>query len=58
MNKLRVVLSLMTRDSDYQLEQAKAAEAVAQQQNVVLEIFYADGNSVTQSSQLLNLIHT
>ncbi len=57
MNKLRVVLSLMTRDSDYQLEQAKAAEAVAQQQNVDLEIFYADGNSVTQSTQLLNLIH-
>lgn len=57
MNKLRVVLSLITRDNDYQLEQAKAAEAVAQQQNVELEIFYADGNSVTQSAQLLDAIH-
>ena len=57
MNKLRVVLSLITRDSDYQLEQTKAAEAVAQQQNVDLEIFYADGNSVTQSWQLLDSIH-
>jgi ABC-type sugar transport system substrate-binding protein len=57
MNKLKVVLSLMTRDSDYQLAQAKAAEAVAQRQNLDLEIFYADGNPVTQSSQLLNLIH-
>jgi hypothetical protein len=56
-NNLKVVLSLITRDNDYQLEQAKAAEAVAQKQNVELEIFYADGNSITQSSQLLDAIH-
>src|ERR1019366_598687 len=56
-NRLKVVLSLITSDNDYQLEQAKAAEAVAHQQNVDLEIVYADGNSVTQSSQLLDLIH-
>jgi ribose transport system substrate-binding protein len=56
-NKLKVVLSLITRDNDYQLEQAKAAEAVAHQRNVDLEIFYADNDSVTQSSQLLDVIH-
>ena len=48
MDKLRVVLSLITRDNDYQLEQAKAAEAVARQENIELEIFYADSNSVTE----------
>lgn len=57
MNKLKVVLSLITRDNDYQLEQAKAAEVVAQQHNVELEIVYANSNSVTQSSQLLDLIY-
>ena len=57
MNRLKVVLSLITRDSDYQLEQAKAAEAVAGKQNIDLEIFYADSNSITQSSQLLDAIH-
>lgn len=57
MNKLKVVLSLITRDNDYQLEQAKAADAVARQQDVDLEIFYADSNSITQSAQLLDAIH-
>ncbi len=57
MNRLKVVLSLITRDNDYQLEQAKSAEGVANLQNVDLEIFYADSNSVTQSSQLLDQIH-
>lgn len=57
MNKLKVVLSLITRDNDYQLEQAKAADAVAHQHDVDLEIFYADSNSITQSAQLLDAIH-
>jgi ABC-type sugar transport system substrate-binding protein len=57
MKKLKVALSLITRDNDYQQEQAKAADAVAQQHNVELEIVYADSNSVTQSSQILDLIH-
>jgi ribose transport system substrate-binding protein len=56
-NQLKAVLSLITRSNDYQLEQAKAAELVARAQNVDLEILYADGNSVTQSSQLLDVIH-
>jgi len=57
MNMRKVVLSLITRDNDYQLEQAKAAEAVAHQQKLDLKVFYADSNSVTQSSQLLDAIH-
>lgn len=57
MNKLKVILSLITRDNDYQREQAKSAEAVALQHNVDLEVVYADNDSVTQSSQLLALMH-
>lgn len=57
MNKIKIVLSLITRDNDYQREQAKSAELVAHQHNVDLEVVYANNDSVTQSSQLLDLMH-
>lgn len=57
MEKLKAVLSLITRDNDYQLEQATAAEAVARQHNVDLEVVYANSDSVVQSSQLVELIY-
>lgn len=57
MKKLKFVLSLITRDNDYQREQAKSAEAVAGRMNLDLEICYADSDSVTQSSQLLDAVH-
>ena len=57
MSKIKFVLSLITRENDYQREQARAAEAAASRLNVDLEIVYADSDSVTQSSQLLDLIH-
>jgi ABC-type sugar transport system substrate-binding protein len=57
MSKIKFVLSLITRENDYQREQAKSAEAVAVRLGVDLEILYADSDSVTQSSQLLDLIH-
>lgn len=56
-SKLKFVLSLITRDNDYQREQAKAAETAALRLNVDLEILYADNDSVTQSSQLLDALH-
>jgi ribose transport system substrate-binding protein len=56
-SKSKFVLSLITRENDYQREQAKTAEAAAQRANVDLEILYADNDSVTQSSQLLDVIH-
>jgi len=57
MGKLKFVLSLITDENDYQREQAKSAEVVAQHLDVDLEILYADSDSVTQSSQLLDAIH-
>jgi ABC-type sugar transport system substrate-binding protein len=57
MSKIKFVLSLITRENDYQREQAKAAEGVADRLHVDLEILYADSDSVTQSSQLLDAIH-
>lgn len=57
MSKIKFVLSLITRENDYQREQARVAEIAAHRLNVDLEILYADNDSVTQSSQLLEVIH-
>jgi len=57
LSKFKFVLSLITRENDYQREQARAAEAAALRLDVDLEILYADSDSVTQSSQLLDIIH-
>jgi ribose transport system substrate-binding protein len=57
MSKIKFVLSLITRENDYQREQARAAQVVADRLDVDLESLYAGSDSVTQSSQLLDVIH-
>ena len=57
MSKIKFVLSLITSENDYQREQARSAETIARRSQVDLEILYADNDSVTQSSQLLDAIH-
>jgi ribose transport system substrate-binding protein len=54
--KLTFVVSLITRESDYQREQAKSAEESARQLNVDIEISYADNDPIKQSQQLLEVI--
>jgi ABC-type sugar transport system substrate-binding protein len=51
MKKLRVVVSLITQDNDYQVEQAIAAEEAARKIGVDLEVIYADSDSIQQSQQ-------
>jgi hypothetical protein len=41
MKALRVLVSLPTRDNDFQIEQALSAEEAARKLGIVLEIFYA-----------------
>jgi ribose transport system substrate-binding protein len=52
----RVLISLITRDNDYQRAHAAGAEAVAQQLGVSLEILYADNDAVSQVQQILTAI--
>jgi ribose transport system substrate-binding protein len=54
--KLRFLVSLITENNDFQAEQAASAQAAAQQLGVELEILYADGDAITQSTQLLKSI--
>src|SRR6188472_4291247 len=53
MTKLRVLLSLVTEDNDYQREQASAAQAAASQAGFDLRVIYAGGDAITQTKQLL-----
>jgi ribose transport system substrate-binding protein len=54
--KLRFFLSLITKSNDFQAEQAITAEAAARELGVELEIVYADGDTITQSTQILKSI--
>jgi hypothetical protein len=58
MNKLRFLLSLITKDNDYQLEQAASGQSAAQQHGVELQILYANNDAITQSTQLLRAIQS
>jgi ribose transport system substrate-binding protein len=56
MANLRFIVSLITKDNDYQVEQAAAARAAAQKLAVDVRILYADNDAITQSTQLLKAI--
>lgn len=56
MSKLRFLVSLITQDNDYQMEQAAAASAAAAELGVEAEIIYADNDPITQSTQVLKAI--
>jgi ribose transport system substrate-binding protein len=56
MNKLRFLVSLTTKDNDYQIEQAQSAEDAARKFGVELQVIYADNDAITQSTQLLKAI--
>src|SRR5437764_10688610 len=51
-----IVVSLLTQDNDYQVEQAAAAEEVARTLDVAVQILYADNDSIQQSQQILKFV--
>lgn len=56
MDSKRILISLITKDNDYQREQAVAAERVAAKLGMRTEILYAGSDAITQSQQLLEAI--
>jgi ribose transport system substrate-binding protein len=56
MAKFRYLVSLITKDNDYQREQAASARAASQEFGVEAEIVYAENDAITQSTQLLKAI--
>jgi len=56
MNKLNFLVSLITEDNDYQLEQAASAQAAALKLGCGIEIVYAENDAVQQTQQILRYI--
>jgi ribose transport system substrate-binding protein len=56
MKKSRILLSLMTEENDYQLEQAASARRAAEGLPVELQILFAGNDTITQSTQILRAI--
>jgi len=57
MKKLRILLGLITRDNDYQREQAAVAESTARRLGLDLTVVYADNDAIAQTRQLLGAIN-
>ena len=55
MGKLKFLVSLITRENDYQLEQAHAAQMAAHSAGVDVDIIYAENYRITQSTQMRSL---
>ncbi|MGA8036423.1 MAG: sugar ABC transporter substrate-binding protein [Candidatus Acidiferrales bacterium] len=53
MPRLRFICALITKENDYQMEQAASARTAAQNLGVDVEIAFGDGNAITQSTQIL-----
>jgi ABC-type sugar transport system substrate-binding protein len=58
MKKLSFVVSLITPDNDFQMEQASVAEEAARRLAVDIKILFADGDTIQQSQQLLHIIQS
>lgn len=56
MEKLNIVVSLITEQNDYQLEQAASAQAVARKLGANLQVIYANNDAVHQTQQILQYI--
>ena len=56
MKKLRFLVSLITKDNDFQAQQAAVADTAARELGIDLDTVYADGDTITQSTQILKAI--
>jgi ribose transport system substrate-binding protein len=55
-NQPKILVSLITKDNDFQLEQAASAQLAAEQLGIEAEILFADNDAVLQTQQLLSYI--
>jgi ABC-type sugar transport system substrate-binding protein len=56
MKKINVVVSLLTQDNDFQLEQAASAQSAALKLGADVQIIYADNDAVLQTQQILKFV--
>lgn len=58
MKKLKILVSLPTRENDFQIEQALSAEQAARKLGIDLQVCYADNDAVNQSTQILKALQS
>ena len=58
MATLKFLVSLITQDNDYQMEQAHCAQLAAAKLDVDVAIAYSNNDTITQSTQILKAIQT
>lgn len=58
MRGIRFLVSLITEDNDYQIEQASAAEEAARRLGADVRVIFAGNDSIQQSQQLLSVIQS
>jgi len=56
MEKLNIVVSLITEQNDYQLEQSASAQAAARKLGANVQVIYAHNDAVQQTQQILQFI--
>src|SRR5579871_964483 len=56
MDKLSVLVSLITEDNDFQLEQAASAQAAALKLGATVQVIYANNDAVLQTQQILQFV--
>jgi len=56
MEKLNILVSLITQDNDYQLEQAASALAAARKLGANVEVIYVNNDAVLQTQQILQYV--
>jgi ribose transport system substrate-binding protein len=56
MKKLRLLVSLMTRENDYQLEQAASAQQAGTTLGCEVQVIFADNDAISQGTQILKII--
>jgi ABC-type sugar transport system substrate-binding protein len=56
MNNMNIVVALITRDNDYQREQAASVIDAAARLGAKVQVIYADNDAVNQTQQLVKLI--
>jgi len=56
MENLNVVVALITRDNDYQAEQAASAADAAGRLGAKIQVIYADNDAVNQTQQLVKIV--
>jgi ABC-type sugar transport system substrate-binding protein len=58
MKTLNFVVSLVSRDNDYQRAQAEAAKNAAARAGATLDVTFCGGDSIVQSQQLLDIVQS